>query len=93
MEVNKGGREASGVAHDSPGVGDKEGGREASVWRKTPVRDATEWVGESSHLRVPTPPEWPKIPGGTKPPEGPQQLMLEINSVGIHDHSVESTPQ
>ena len=33
---------------------------------------ATEWAGESSRHREPTPPEWPRGPGETKPPEGPQ---------------------
>ena len=32
-----------------------------------------EWAGESSHIRAPTPPEWPKGPGGKKPQDPPQR--------------------
>ena len=32
-----------------------------------------EWAGESSRIRAPTPPEWPKGPGGKKPQDPPQR--------------------
>ena len=51
-----GGHKASGVAHESPGVGDKEGGREASGVAENPGGGgATEWAGKSSCHRLPEP--------------------------------------
>ena len=57
MRVNKGGHEAFGVDHESTGGGAAAGGRKASGVAENPGGGATEWAGESSCLRAPTPPE------------------------------------
>ena len=53
------------------------GGERPPEWQKTPWGGATEWAGGSSRLRAPTPPEWLRGPGGTKPQEGPQRLRAD----------------
>ena len=61
------------MAHESHRVGEREGGREASgVAEKYGGAHATEWAGESSRLMAPTPPDWMRSPGVTKPHKGPQ---------------------
>ena len=53
--------------------GTRRGSARPPEWRKTRGGPATEWAGESSRHRVPTPPEWQSFPGGTKLLEGPQR--------------------
>ena len=57
MQDNNRGRKAFVVDHESPGVGDKEVGREASGVAENPQGSAREWEGELSHHRAMTPPE------------------------------------
>ena len=71
------GREASGVDHEFPGVGNEEGGRKASRVAENPRGPATEWAGESSYRRALTPLEWRSFPGGTEPPEGPKRARTD----------------
>ena len=75
---NKGGCEASGVDPETHRVGEGERGRTSSRGAETPGGGAaTEWTGDSSCLRAWTPPEWPRVPGGTKPQEAPQRLRTD----------------
>ena len=71
------GRKASGVAHESPRVREEEEGRETSRVVENPGGGAMKWAGESNRLRALTPLEWPRSPGGTNPPEGPQRLRAD----------------
>ena len=77
VQSNNRRNEASGVAHESHGVEEGEEGHEASGVAENLGWGAMEWAGESSGLRVPTPPEWPRSPGGTKPQEGPQRQKTD----------------
>ena len=58
-----------------PEWGTRRGSERPPEWRKTLGGGVTEWAGEPSFLRAPTPLEWPRSPGGTKTPEGLQRLM------------------
>ena len=64
---NKRDREDSGVNLESHRVREGEGGCEASRVAKPPREGVMEWAGESSQIRAPTPPEWLRGPGETKP--------------------------
>ena len=66
VQGDEGGCDSSGVVHESLGVGDKEGGREASRVAETHRVTARErWGGSSCH-RASTPPERQSFPRGTK---------------------------
>ena len=54
--------------------GGRRGGARSLEWRKSPGWvGATEWTGELIRLRDPTPPEWQRSPGETKPREPSQR--------------------
>ena len=75
---NKGGSKASGVNAESHRVGEGEGGLETSIVVENPRGGgATVWAGDSSCLRDPTPPEWPRGPGGAKPQESTHRLRTD----------------
>ena len=76
MQGDDGGREASGVAHESPGVEEEEEGRKASVVAENP-RGGAQGVGEGVELpqgaNTPGVDEEPwgdKFPGGPTAAEG-----------------------
>ena len=60
-----------------PEWGVRRGGARPPEWWKIHGGPATEWAGESSCHKTPTPPEWQSYPRGMKPSEGPQRARAD----------------